>query len=148
MRKTLNMILPNLQKGDVTSVVTAPMMKQFQAQVSSCHPVAYHRICLLEVKNLCCQKHQVFKKTSGSLLLINVYTLLYNKNEIFKIYIGFCPDGAGLGEGGSTERPQLHPPGKPRYHKQKWAAAETQYRKAISQEPGRMRRRSIIWVAP
>ena len=44
----------------------------------------------------------------------SVYTLLYNKNEIFKIYIGFCPDGAGLGEGGSAERSQLHPPGKPR----------------------------------
>ena len=51
----------------------------------------------------------------------------------------------GLAKVGAQNDRNFIRQGNRAYHKQKWAAAETQYRKAISR---RMRRLSIIWVAP
>lgn len=121
--KMLNDDLTKLQKGDTSSVIYSEYDEQFQAVGILVILLLIIEICILDVKNPLLRNIKFFGKSFGAkrmvstgkqAMLIVVLTLmgtecLYAQN-----------DRSFIREGNKA------------YHAQKWAQAETQYRKAIS----------------
>ncbi len=121
--KLLNDDLTKLQKGDTTSVVYSEYDEQFQAVGILVILLLMIEICILDVKNPLLRNIKFFGKTLGARratrsakqILIVVLLLFVCTGSLFAQNDRMC-----IREGNKA------------YHVQKWAQAETQYRKALS----------------
>ncbi len=121
--KLLNDDLTKLQKGDTTSVVYSEYDEQFQAVGILVILLLMIEICILDVKNPLLRNIKFFGKTLGARratrsakqIVIVVLLLFVCTGSLFAQNDRMC-----IREGNKA------------YHVQKWAQADTQYRKAIS----------------
>lgn len=123
--KTLNDDLTKLQKGDTSSVIYSEYDEQFQAVGILVILLLIIEICILEVKNPLLRNVMFFGKAfsmgkaakSSQLGKTSILLLLFIVNS-----------GLAFAQNDRTFIRQ----GNKLYRSQKWAQAETQYRKAIS----------------
>jgi len=121
--KMLNDDLTKLQKGDTTSVVYSEYDEQFQAVGILVILLLIIEICILDVKNPLLRNIKFFGKSfgtkrmggAGKQALLIMALILMGTGSLHA-----QNDRAFIREGNKA------------YHAQKWAQAETQYRKAIS----------------
>ena len=121
--KMLNDDLTKLQKGDTTSVVYSEYDEQFQAVGILVILLLIIEICILDVKNPLLRNIKFFGKSfgakrmggAGKQALLVMALILMGTGSLHA-----QNDRAFIREGNKA------------YHAQKWAQAETQYRKAIS----------------
>lgn len=121
--KMLNDDLTKLQKGDTSSVIYSEYDEQFQAVGIFVILLLIIEICILDVKNPLLRNIKFFGKTIGAKRMGSI-----GKQALLIIVL------TQMGTGGlyaQNDRAFIRD-GNKGYHAQKWAQAETQYRKAIS----------------
>lgn len=123
--KTLNDDLTKLQKGDTSSVIYSEYDEQFQAVGILVILLLIIEICILEVKNPLLRNVMFFGKTFSMGKAAKSSQL--GKNSILLLLL-IVNSGLAFAQNDRTFIRQ----GNKLYRSQKWAQAETQYRKAIS----------------
>jgi len=113
--KALNDDLTKLQKGDMTSVVYSAYDEQFQAVGILVILLLVIEVCLMEARNPLLKNVKFFKKDMKKPLMLAVLLML-----------------AGVAQVSAQTDRNLIRQGNRAFKTQKWAVAETQYRKAVS----------------
>ena len=121
--RQLNDDLTKLQKGDTSSVVYSEYDEQFQAVGLLVILLLIIEICILDVKNPLLRNMKFFGKALGAKKGSRV-------GKTLTVFLVFLTLGS-LGMQAQDDRGFIRQ-GNRAYHQQKWAQAETQYRKAIS----------------
>lgn len=121
--KMLNDDLTKLQKGDTSSVVYSEYDEQFQAVGILVILLLIIEICILDVKNPLLRNMKFFGKSLGSRQGLG----FGKKTAILALLIVMSAVSAQA----QNDRDFIRQ-GNKAYRAQKWAQAETQYRKAIS----------------
>ena len=121
--KMLNDDLTKLQKGDTTSVVYSEYDEQFQAVGILVILLLIIEICILDVKNPLLRNMKFFGKSLGSRQGFG----FGKKTIMFSLMLMM----SAMSVHAQNDRDFIRQ-GNKAYHAQKWAQAETQYRKAIS----------------
>ena len=124
--KILNDDLTKLQKGDTTSVIYSEYDEQFQAVGILVLLILILEICILEVKNPFLRNVKFFGKSFGGKRTASSRGSLGKAMVLFALLM--C---GALSLHAQTDRSFIRE-GNKAYKAQKWAQAETQYRKAIS----------------
>ena len=120
--KSLNDALTKLQKGDVSSVIYSEYAEQFQAVGILVLLLLVIEISILDVKNPFLRNVKFFGKTFGG-------KLMKNGKKSFGLLVVMLMASASLYA--QNDRNCIRQ-GNRAYKLQKWAQAETQYRKAIA----------------
>ena len=123
--KTLNDDLTKLQKGDTSSVIYSEYDEQFQAVGILVILLLIIEICILEVKNPLLRNVMFFGKAFSMGKAAKSSQL--GKTSILLLFL-IVNSGLAFAQNDRTFIRQ----GNKLYRSQKWAQAETQYRKAIS----------------
>lgn len=123
--KTLNDYLAKLQKGDTSSVIYSEYDEQFQAVGILVILLLIIEICILEVKNPLLRNVMFFGKAFSMGKAAKSSQL--GKTSILLLLL-IVNSGLAFAQNDRTFIRQ----GNKLYRSQKWAQAETQYRKAIS----------------
>ncbi len=123
--KTLNDDLTKLQKGDTSSVIYSEYDEQFQAVGILVILLLIIEICILEVKNPLLRNVMFFGKAFSMGKAAKSSQL--GKTSILLLFL-IVNSGLAFAQNDRTFVRQ----GNKLYRSQKWAQAETQYRKAIS----------------
>lgn len=124
--KMLNDDLTKLQKGDTTSVVYSEYDEQFQAVGILVLLLLILEICILEVKNPFLRNVKFFGKSFAG------KSVASSRDKLSKaVVIAVLLLGGVMNMHAQTDRAFIRE-GNRAYKAQKWAQAETQYRKAIS----------------
>lgn len=121
--KMLNDDLTKLQKGDTSSVVYSEYDEQFQAVGILVILLLIIEICILDVKNPLLRNMKFFGKSLGSRQGLG----FGKKTAMFALLMVMSAVSAQA----QNDRDFIRQ-GNKAYRTQKWAQAETQYRKAIS----------------
>ena len=124
--KMLNDDLAKLQKGDTTSVIYSEYDEQFQAVGILVLLLLILEICILDVKNPLLRNVKFFGKTWGAKRSSKDASL--GKTTLMALALLAM---GSLQTFAQNDRIFIRE-GNKLYHAQKWAQAETQYRKAIS----------------
>lgn len=125
--KILNDDLTKLQKGDTTSVIYSEYDEQFQAVGILVLLILILEVCVLEVKNPFLRNIKFFGKSFGGKRSLASDSNL-GKTLTLAILL-LC--GTAMNLHAQNDRAFIRE-GNKAYKAQKWAQAETQYRKAIS----------------
>lgn len=121
--KMLNDDLTKLQKGDTTSVIYSEYDEQFQAVGILVILLLIIEICILEVKNPLLRNMKFFGKAFG-----DKRAGISGKQTLMVLALLML----GMGSVNAQNDRGFIREGNKAYRAQKWAQAETQYRKAIS----------------
>ncbi len=121
--RQLNDDLTKLQKGDTSSVVYSEYDEQFQAVGLLVILLLIIEICILDVKNPLLRNMKFFGKALGTKKSGRL-------GKALTVFLVFLAMGS-LSMQAQNDRAFIRQ-GNKAYHQQKWAQAETQYRKAIS----------------